>query len=169
MVRIYLRHSLKEHDNSPSLGCDPGITPTGSTLARTQFTALLREYPPPNRLVVSPYLRTRQTAQILSGLTGCPITYDARIGEYLGNWNRYNIKNLVTLETWYRGARILNRKNFELGVRQHDLEERNRTDCSWYISHGLTIQAIGKNYGVSYYPNEMNGIIIENGLVRIWS
>lgn len=67
MVRIYIRHAppLYDNKNSRDYRFDSGIQESSSKSIRDTARALVAKYGVPSSIVVSPYLRTRQTGGIL--------------------------------------------------------------------------------------------------------
>ena len=104
---LYVRHSKKSYKNGASkrFPLDPPLTDDGWRLAESRFRELVDRYGPPELIISSPYLRTRETAKIAqqavleSTGTHVEINYDPAIGEYLGNQTSISLEDGVTPET----------------------------------------------------------------------
>jgi len=79
-MAVLIRHGKKAWNNGFSRGKYPFDPP----LVRDHEIQIPEGIP--ERIVCSPFLRCRQTAQILSDHTGAPISIDSNLREYLGNW-----------------------------------------------------------------------------------
>lgn len=81
MARVYvIRHGQPAapyggHDP------DPGLSETGLQQARAAARALLAMPEPPTRIVSSPLLRCRETAQSFADALGAPMEIDERVAE----------------------------------------------------------------------------------------
>lgn len=170
---IYIRHSSKLYSNgkSKNFPLDPPLTYSGKLKAYDKFKELCNKFGPPEIIVTSPFLRTRQTAEIaqlaIKDLTELivPIVFDPRIGEYLGNQDldlfkvgiRYHtaIHNPIPPEKW--GDYVARMQNY--------CESENTR--GWYITHGLIIQSICKFYGHSIKrPPDLGGVYIDTDGIR---
>ena len=104
---LYVRHSEKSYKNGASerFPLDPNLTVYGRKLAQSRFEELVESYGPPELIISSPYLRTRETAEIAQQVileatgTHVDIHYDPFIGEYLGNQKSISLEEGVTPET----------------------------------------------------------------------
>lgn len=87
--RIYIRHADKEYSNGDAdmFVHDPGITEKGGEKSKMVAVHLIEQWGIPNRIIVSPYRRTRETAKIMRSVIGkkIPIHVDRELSEYLGN------------------------------------------------------------------------------------
>lgn len=122
-----------------------------------------------DRIISSPFLRTRQTAQIVSNFyNGIPVEIDLRIGEYLGNQRKSSYKYPFTKETYnfnpYWDKNLYSYKN-----RINSFwKERDKTCKVIYVTHGLGVKTILENYGVDYYPDEGHGVACQNGIFTMF-
>lgn len=168
---LYIRHADKLYKNSKSseFPLDPGITVDGKNKAKERFKVLLSKYGIPERIISSPYLRARQTAQIAQNVIYesteqlIPIFYDSNIGEYLGHQKNINLKlglrpetlnlNPIPHESWRQYKNRIYKYSKSLKLLNNE----------WFISHGLIIQSIAyfNNYKIKY-PSELEGIYINN-------
>lgn len=172
---LYIRHAQKAYRNGGAneFSLDPGLTEEGKQRSRIKFHKLVVKYGVPSKIVTSPYLRARETAQIAHDVifeeTGhdIKIIHDPIIGEYLGHQFNRDIfqclrpdtlnHNPIPPEEWEQySARIYNHVK---------IAEEN----TWFISHGIVIQSIAYFNGKKIpYPSELGGICIQNtGIIAI--
>lgn len=197
VIYIYLRHGPKEYKNGRATRGrpqhDPPIMRTSISFCQEMGTLLIKNYGIPKIVIVSPYLRTRQTGKLLTNslpyyIKNCFYT-DNNIAEYLGNLEG-NID--VTNETLDYATDPVSHQlllkmgesklEFNLRIKEHLTmlqitpvdEEDDEFDCKttvvWVVTHGYTISTIYnilKESGFtgcdkdSYYPEEMEGLIIK--------
>lgn len=110
MKLVFLRHGEREYDNSGlrvrgrvvdyAPRYDAPITEASVSTIESTVGRMLREHGVPEGLIVSPFRRTRETADVAMSLiqttsTALPrwVAYDARLSEYLGNQGRVNPRN----------------------------------------------------------------------------
>lgn len=174
-IMLYIRHGQKAYRNGESdkFYFDPPLTEQGKSAAIARFSDLLFTQGVPQRIISSPYLRARETAQIahdvILQLTGLvvPVTYDSLLGEYLGNQKKKDLYDGVRPETlelhpippeeW---------RDYSMRVRQLLLTAKEST---WNITHGVVIQSIAylkANKRISH-PNELAGILVDNNSVMV--
>lgn len=73
---------------------DAPVTPRGVEQVRSHFATFLKNYGPPDAIIVSPFARTRETHAVVAAMLQTenyesPMTlYDVRICEFLGNQGR---------------------------------------------------------------------------------
>jgi broad specificity phosphatase PhoE len=143
-MRIYIRHAAKAYRNggSSQFGHDPPIIPQAMEDIHKMTTRLEQKYGRPDKIICSPFLRARTTAQFINVyLTQpVPILVDVSISEYLGN--HYDTQLDVTPETSsYNPPHPEKYASFFERVQAHfDHSEDN----VWYVTHGIVIQTIGK-------------------------
>lgn len=185
-LKIYLRHSNKAYNNgkNDTYPYDPPLTEVGRTNAREAFSELIREYGPPDRVVVSPYLRTRQTAEIAKEVLNeaghlPPFDHDPDLGEYLGQ--AFKVDNcdsatLRCLEENLRPETLLHnphppetRDQFQRRIQRLVERERGKEDVAWYITHGIYIQGVASCYRKKIrHPHPVTGIVISSGQLNLW-
>lgn len=146
---LYIRHGEKLYNNgeSKTFSLDPELTEKGKREAWDKFLTIVRDFGIPDKIISSPYLRTRETAEIaqdvifkVSGLF-VPIFIDPLVGEYLGNQEDKDLNtclrketlqfNPIPPETWYK---------FMSRLKRHLLYQKDEN--VWYITHGLVIKMI---------------------------
>ena len=165
---LYIRHAQKAYSNGAAkqFSLDPPLTEDGKAAAKLRFTELLERFGPPDRIIASPYLRARETAQIAADVilesTGrvVTITHNPSIGEYLGHHHKCNpdtdlhpetcIHDPIPPETWGQ---------YSVRIRKY---VNSDSESGWYISHGVVIQSIAFFHGTKIqYPSELHGIYID--------
>lgn len=171
---LYIRHAEKQYSNgnAEEFSLDPGLTSKGKDDARRRFQQLLDDYGPPEQVFCSPYLRTRETAQIACDVifnqTGInvPIIYDSTLSEYLGHQKSKDIiQHLrpetlllkpIPPETW---------KEYHNRLKSHI---KTHQQSGWYITHGLVINSVAFFYGVQVSNiKELGAILIDKGQVTV--
>jgi broad specificity phosphatase PhoE len=168
VIYVYLRHGPKEYKNGKAPRGrpqhDPPITKSSIPLCQEIGSSLLKNYGIPKIVIVSPYLRTRQTGKLLTEslpyfAKKCIYT-DNNVAEYLGN-QRDNID--VTIETLdYAVDPITSEVFLKTGETITDFNNRirehlnmlqivpmgeedycdKRVTVFWIITHGFTISTI---------------------------
>lgn len=140
---LYIRHSEKRYINggSPTYWLDPDLTTNGIELAHERFVELLQTNPIPSYIVCSPYLRTRQTAEIAQDVIMkyykilVEIDYDNELSEYLNNRKYHSLAGAFRPDTTDPAPPESKYKFTRRVQRQFDSAVPN----VWYITHGLNI------------------------------
>ena len=170
---LYIRHAQKLYRNgsSSTFSLDPGITNEGREAAKLKFSQLIKLHGIPSKIISSPYLRTRETAQIAHDVIfeasgkSIEITYEPLIGEYLGHHNNKDISKCLRSETLIHNP-IFPEDWVHYSQRIRKYLERDH-DFGWYITHGIVIQSISVFSGKKInYPNELEGIIINSNEIN---
>lgn len=171
---LYIRHGEKAYKNggSEDYSLDPPLTEQGRIVAKEKFQQLIRNYRTPNKIVSSPYLRTRQTAEIAAdvifGETGVKIEIlcDPNIGEYLNDQKYKDINNCLRYETLvHNPVPPQNLKQYNKRAHKHN---RLATPDIWYITHGMFIQSIAYFNGTKIkYPSVSEGIYVNKGIITL--
>ena len=174
-IMLYIRHGQKAYRNGESdkFYFDPPLTEQGKSTAISRFSDLLFKQGIPQRIISSPYLRARETAQIahdvILQLTGAsiPVSYDPLLGEYLGNQRKKELQDGVRPETLeLQPIPPEEWRDYSFRVRRH-LERAH--DCTWYITHGVVIQSIAyfKSGKKLPQPSELTGILVEDNSITV--
>ena len=154
--RVYIRHADKEYANGDAAlyKHDPGIT--SDALEKTRMVAkhLIDQWGPPDRIVLSPYRRTRETAAVMSSVLEkkVPMHIDTDIAEYLGNHR--NVPIDVTESTLvHHPPHPESFTQMKLRVKNHHNRittygRKKRKGVIWIITHGLIIKSIAALIGV---------------------
>jgi broad specificity phosphatase PhoE len=154
---LYIRHGHKAYynDSTRDGGLDPPLTPEGRQEAYEFFTYLVNQSTaPPSRLVVSPFLRARETAAIAQDCLmqrwgNIPLIIDPYIGEYLGRHKSIKDRHFDTETYKHRPIKEKRWSEFMARVKQH---YQSCSEPGWYITHGVFIVVLAQLCGhrVSY-------------------
>ena len=143
-----------------------------SEIEKLCFT-LIMESKVPDKIVCSPFLRTRQTAywiiQIL-GLQHIPIEIDNNISEYLGWVQPKGCPASITMETKKHIQPLLGIetiKDVEKRANIHlEKVKRNKVNVL-VVTHGIVISCIAKNYQKNINRfNELEGLTLSDNSVE---
>lgn len=185
---IWIRHSEKKFKNGYASNIgeyhhDSGIILNNDTIKNIEILteSLKILYGEPKKIIVSPFLRTRETTSIMTKYLKekykiTPnIEYSSDISEFLGFCKRTNHKQLADLEPETRkffnfpiflGESI---NHFHKRVEKHINYIQNENGNVWVICHGLVLSSVLKYFG--YYekerPKPLDYIVLEkNNLVK---
>lgn len=158
---VYIRHADKEYvnGNSPIYKHDPGITTKGVEKTKKVANHLIEKWGIPERIVVSPYRRTRETGIVMNKIIEnkkTPINVDNDLSEYLGNHRFVTID--VTDETIYHDPpHPESFLDMKIRVKRHhknmvEYSKNKKCGVVWLITHGLIIKQIASLYDVQM-PN----------------
>lgn len=166
---LYIRHADKEYRNgcNEEFSLDPDITEKGKVEALDKFKLLLDKYGPPEKIITSPYLRTRTTAEIARSVIFkhtniyIEIEYDNQLSECLKNQINKDLNVCLRPETLIHNpipAETLDKYNKR--IYNHTKKSQFNT---WYITHGFNIYTVAliKKYKIKY-PSELCGIMIDS-------
>jgi len=153
--RIYVRHADKEYVNGDAdmYKHDPGITERGVEKSKMVAEHLIEQWGIPNRIVVSPYRRTRETAKVMRSVIGkkIPIHVDREVSEYLGNHREVDID--VTESTLVHDPphpeTFTDMKN-RVKSHHHKITKytKKTSGVIWIITHGLIMRQVASLIGI---------------------
>ena len=166
-VHVFIRHGDKKHDNRPAqkFGLDPELTYRDREIARELVAQLYSEYGLPKRIHTSPFLRCRQTSDML--LEYCqevaldpeevdiPVVVEPELSEYFGS--NYTISTqAIRPETLQAGLYIERGGHHSLHRRTKNywdslMEPNDIKDgrvVYWHVSHGTVISSITRIAGM---------------------
>lgn len=145
---IYVRHG---HDKviSSKTQHDPEITEEGKAMARKTALTLLKMYPPPTCIYLSPMRRVRQTyqqfRQVILDKTGeeVPGLADGRLSRFFvgkekkdprihSSTEKYDIPIEETVEDMVDRMMDIHKENLK----------KHKGEVVWVISHGLTLKKL---------------------------
>lgn len=155
---LFIRHGEKLHDNN--IDFDSDLTPNGKLDAEDKFYHLVQRYGIPDKIICSPYFRTRSTLiELLKHLPDIPCYIDPNLGEFI---NKYKHKSNIQLtpETLsYNPIFPESLKQFRERCKNFIPNIEPRT---WYITHGFFITRISVEKGIPnpVRPNYLEGICI---------
>lgn len=183
MSVIYIRHSKKAHKNGklpddttqdkPYYSLDPDLTEEGEILAREKFFQLFENEFIPNKIITSPYLRTRRTAKIAQDVIYeltrelVEITIDRELSEFLNKQRNYKINNTV-FHPETHSHKPINPEYMSVYKKRINKQFKLSQPNILYVTHGLNIQTISTSIGQKIeYPNEVCGIKITNNKISV--
>lgn len=165
---IYIRHAEKEYNNghSESYKFDPNITEEGMEKTRILANKLLEEYGKPDVIICSPYLRTRETADLISKVVGVDYRIDKFLSEYLGN-HKYEKLDVHEETKKYNPPHPETFRKFQTRVYKHNTYMNKFSDKKvWIVTHGLFITELSKIYGIKInYIDCLSGIVMKEGKI----
>lgn len=159
-MRIYIRHAEKAYKNgkpkSNGHAHDPPLTFPGETDAVILAEKLLKLYPPPCKIITSPFLRTRSTAKNMARVvakeigTPVPIICAPELSEYLGNHPEGCI-DLDPDTAKHNPPHPENFSMFQKRVRKYH-ENSEESGVVWIVTHGLVIREIVRPTNINLKP-----------------
>lgn len=165
-IHVFIRHGEKKHDNRPAqkFGLDPELTYRDREIARELVEYLYAEYGLPKCIRTSPFLRCRQTTDML--LEYCrevslnpeevdiPVVIEPELSEYFGS--NYTISTqAIRPETLQAGLYIergghnsLHRRTKKYWDSLMELNDsKGERVVYWHVSHGTVISSITRIAG----------------------
>ncbi len=143
-MHLLIRHGPKAHANNDlwaEYRLDPPLTSSGTVFTRQRMSKIVSEFGEPDMVVCSPYLRTRQTAEILVSLcTNEPgVIIEPLLSEYLGN-QKGELRGCMRDETSKHNPPIEETMNqFRTRVKEY-LERVSQFQGKIYlVTHGLFV------------------------------
>jgi len=138
-----IRHGVKMWNNGKNkyLSHDPPLDEKYNYKIYEIKNILVNDFEP-NCILSSPFLRCRQTAEILSN-NNIPIYIDPLLREYLGNWKNIQSNNFDTVTYNYiSNVKIV--ENFdELKSRVEMLKQQLKNiNNVWVVTHGIIINLL---------------------------
>ncbi len=166
---LYIRHAEKEYKNGKNeeFSLDPDITEKGKIESLNKFKLLVDKYGVPEKIITSPYLRTRTTAEIAQSVIfeqkniHVKIEYDNQLGECLKNQRDKDLNICLRPETLiHNPIPSENLNEYNNRIYNHTKKAQYNT---WYITHGFNISTIASIKKIKIkYPDELCGIMIDN-------
>lgn len=180
MSLLWIRHGEKKFKNGKGIAGysqhDPPLKENSDTKIHILGHNIYLNFGIPDKIVSSPFLRTRETAAKLIQFfrnqysVEIPMTIDNNIGEFLGWIRPKGIKADVTRETSNYIQPILGIervKDVEERSKKH-VEAISKTDKILIITHGIVIEFITKHLtGKKMHKvKELSGICLSGGKLR---
>jgi len=178
---IYIRHADKEYSNGDAniYKHDPGITETGVKNAKLVCNHLIEQYGIPILVLVSPYKRTRETAEtMLSQIDKIDkkkiMFIDTELSEYLGNHRNVPI-DVHDKTRIYNPPHPETFAQMKTRVKSHQnkiqvYSSYKKTGVVWVITHGLIMKQIAKLNGINiskeFPPLTCLSIIKDNDIIK---
>tara|TARA_R110001632_G_scaffold68930_3_gene161631 strand:+ start:1145 stop:1672 length:528 start_codon:yes stop_codon:yes gene_type:complete len=151
MSLLFIRHGDKEYANGKNPpnkpAHDPDLLDNQKELIEKLTIDLVSKYGKPDKLIVSPFNRTRQTAKIMQSTIlekynkFCILYYDKEVGEFLGFQKPKNKRADVSDLTAMHNKPLLGVENLQ-DCRERIINfyrdvEKNKN--IWIITHGILI------------------------------
>ena len=152
MRTIYIRHADKDFSNGNSeyFKHDPGITEIGVERSKKIATELVELYGEPERIISSPYRRTRETSLVMNTMLKRPldeIEINSDLSEYLGNHSGVPLD--VTMPTKiHKPPHPETFEQMKKRVKKHLNKFRKTEGVIWVVTHGLIIRQISIHYDI---------------------
>ena len=155
---VYLRHAEKEYNNGDAelWKHDPGITSSGVEKTKMVTKHLLESWGPPDKIISSPYRRTRETAIIMNSVLEEPveIKIDTGLSEYLGNHRGVPMDVTPETKVW-QPPHPESFTDMKKRVKAHFRKVSNYTKNNkgeiktiWFVTHGLILKQISEIIGL---------------------
>lgn len=168
--------STPEHESGNNYTLDPGLTQKGKDMAYSRFQQLLGIYPIPTKIYVSPYLRTRETAEIAQKVilenykTWVPIVVEVLASEYLNTKWKFAFPDGLTPETAEKNPQEPTTvQKFKSRVKKlvNKYANGSLNENVWVITHGFLVQTFCEILGARVdYPNILDGVCISDGCIE---
>lgn len=170
---LYIRHAQKAYVNGAvkEFPLDPELTECGRKTAQNRFRELITLYGTPSRIICSPYLRARETAQIandvVKDVTGnhLDIVCESQIGEFLGHHRGRDMNECLRPETLVHSPIPPEQfKQYSARIKKYvrSIGVPDFSNPIWVITHGIVIKSIAHFRGCDLdYPKELSGIRID--------
>lgn len=168
---IFIRHGPKKYRNNHNpVGMpahDPPLDCTNRLIIIKSLEIFLK-YNFPNKIICSPFLRARQTANIIKHILPLEveIIIDKDVEEFLGFQKPYNGEADLDIETSkYTNVKLGVEKLDTLNKRAKNFYDKikNMEENILIITHGIFISQLAKNFKLNIkHIDELSGIIIKN-------
>lgn len=161
---VYFRHGPRLN-----LNLDPPLKSNVNQQVKDVGLKISAEYGTPKSIITSPYIRTRQTAQIFSKLFTPPIKLmvDSRLSEKLSirkRTGRGPPGEYDPMTASYPNLPKLGETDLEVKTRlsQHLADFSTNLDETWFVTHGYILQALVELYGskVPFPPPSLSALVI---------
>lgn len=171
MVKIVLlRHAAKLHESTQQYYDSPirkSEWYRGETLLQNY---IVEHNIQPTKIISSPYLRTRETAAILSRITGLDIEVENGFSNYIGPSKDYNKDSFHESTLKYKPCQPETRDQFHRRVRENFktlISESTGDEIIWVITHRFIISSCvtSINPKLRCTFGAMSGAIVEDGQI----
>lgn len=161
---IFIRHAKKLFNNGKPINGlpahDPPLIEGQEKDIEEKLKNLKTLYGIPDYVYTSPYLRTRQTSQVVCNFYNhVPVSYEYNIREFLG-WQKPKNSSAIldNITKVYMGGDLLGveePKDVEKRAK-HFLNKFDKDDQKFYyvITHGIVISKVCKSFGFNKYKFE---------------
>ena len=151
MSIVFIRHGEKEYANGKNPpgkpAHDPSLLKSEEQKIEALTVDLISKYGIPNKLIVSPFERTRQTAEIINNTIVkiydkfCLTYYDKEVSEFLGFQRPKNKPADVTKHTSLYIKPIIGAEQLQSCKNRiiNFYKKLNKKENTWIITHGILI------------------------------
>jgi broad specificity phosphatase PhoE len=169
MVKIVLiRHAEKLHESTLQYYDSPirkSEWYRGETLLQNY---IMKHDIQPTKIISSPYLRTRETATILSRITGLDIEVENGFSNYIGPRKSFNNEAFHESTLRYKPSRPETKSEFHKRIREaltSLIEESTEDETIWVVTHRFVISSCvtSINPKLRCTFKAMSGAIVEGG------
>lgn len=147
---VFIRHAQKLYDNgkSETYPFDPSLTSKGIEKSYEVAAELIEKFGQPDLILCSPYLRTRQTAEIFASQcqSSTQIMIDRDLSEFLGNQESLSINDVLP-ETWENSPYPPETmQQFQTRVRRfyNSVKRDANSGLVFVITHGIFLNTIAR-------------------------
>ena len=165
-MRVYIRHG-----NRVSEANDSPVTPESLAAIPYQVKELLKYVPPPQYIIVSPYLRCRQTAYAINQSLPRPvkIVVDVNVSSKSGALRRAfscpgeNCAGMLDLHTFKYGPPINEPRNVVYQRISKHLDNTQQSPNIWVVAHkGCIADILTLNGHQPVYVRPLQGLVIDD-------
>ncbi len=163
---IYIRHGPRLN-----LNLDPPLKEDSTEIIRQKSMYLSQKFGLPQQIITSPYLRTRQTAQIITKTFDPPVSIaaDVRLSEKIAVRKRtglpppgpYDAGSLL-----YGALPNITETEGQVTQRVYDhLQQMSSVDENmWFITHGYILEELARIYKIKlpFYPPYLGAVAISH-------
>jgi broad specificity phosphatase PhoE len=173
---IFIRHGPKKYKNNHNPEGMPAHDPPldcQNRLVVFKASKIFAEHGIPTKIICSPFLRTRQTANIIKNIlpVETEIIVDKDVEEFLGFQKPIGGKSDLDLETQKYTDVKLGVENFEKLIKRAENfynKVKSEGGIILIITHGIFISQLAKSLNINIkHIEELSGIVIENNKVNI--
>ena len=182
MTIIWLRHAEKLFENGQDVQGyhkhDPPIRRIHTNRIRTICENIVSKYGVPKRIICSPFLRTRETAEAFQRYfrknhSALNIDVDTNICEFLGWTKPKGLQadiDYVTSKYCDPILGIESTDDVNIRVENH-LKELDYTDDILIITHGIVVSFVHKQLTdrTMYRVKELTGLSLHNGNIELFN
>ena len=174
---IFLRHAEKKYKNSRNPkglpAHDPPLKEGQEKKIIDKAKLIFQDHGMPTKVYCSPFLRTRQTLDIIKPLLGdqIPIEYSKEIEEFLGLQRPFYLPaDIDKVTAQYTKPTLGKESFFNLSLRAEKFYQKIKEEegIILVIGHGIFITQIYKSIDsdLDHYIKQLSGTVIENNLVK---
>lgn len=173
---IWIRHGEKLFDNEKGpIGCrqhDPGLIINNKIIENVKYLVdnMSKNYGTPSKIICSPFLRTRQTLNLMRDYlpSNIEIEYSNHIFEYLGYCKKFVYADLedetqkLIGKTIYTSVESI--EDLKSRIQKHLEYVKNTKGVIWVITHGLIMSQIFNILSGKFLerPNPLDSLVLTN-------